>query len=211
MNAAEMAQSGPSTRTYHSPLRHAQTEATRTRILDAVAKLIEQGGDPTFGAIAESAGVQERTVYRHFGTKEDLYRAFWDHVHQERIETSFTARDLSSLRELVATSFAGFDRNPALVKAMLHSDEGLEMRLSANAERREMFEAVVRRELSGRSPVVRRRAAAAAQVLYSAMAWEYLREYWDMDGDEATATVQQALTALMTALAASPPATRRRS
>src|SRR5262245_6990337 len=121
MDSAEMTPA----RAYHSPLRLAQTAATRRRILDALADLIEVGEDPTFGAVAAHAGVQERTVYRHFGTKDDLYRAFWEHVHEERIDASFSAGDLASLRQLVATSFGGFDRNPALVKAMLHSDEGL--------------------------------------------------------------------------------------
>ena len=198
------------TRDSHCPLRVAQTAATRERILDAVAELTEAGEDPTFGAIAERAGVRERTVYRHFGTKEELYRAFWEHVHEERIDAGFSATDVDSLRRLVATSFEGFERNAALVKSMLHSEHGLAMRLSANADRRRMFEDVARDALPERTALVRRRAAAAAQVLYSAMAWEYLREYWDMDAAEATATVQQALTAMFTALA-EPASTKRRS
>ncbi len=71
--------------TYRSPLREAQAAATRDRILDAVATLFERGDDPTYGAIAAVAAVQERTVYRHFPSKDDLYRAFWCRVHEQRI------------------------------------------------------------------------------------------------------------------------------
>ena len=57
---------------YHSPLRRAQAAATRERILAACASLMEAGADLTYSAIARTAGVQERTVYRHFPAKADL-------------------------------------------------------------------------------------------------------------------------------------------
>ena len=64
--------------TYHSPLRAAQAAATTQRILEAVGAVLERGDEPTFAHVADAAGCQERTVYRHFPTKEDLAAAFWD-------------------------------------------------------------------------------------------------------------------------------------
>ena len=46
----------------------------------------------------------------------------------------------------------------------------------------------------------RRQAAAATQLLFSAAAWEVLRDYWDMDGEQAAATASLALTAMLEGL-----------
>jgi hypothetical protein len=63
-----------------------------------------------------------------------------------------------------------------------------------------MFERVADAELAGLPARSRRRAAAAVQVLYSAMAWEYLTDYWDLATEEAIATVQTAISALFAGL-----------
>ena len=67
-----------SSTTYHSPLRQAQSAATSQRILEAVREVLERGDEPTYALVAEAAGCQERTVYRHFPTREHLAAAFWD-------------------------------------------------------------------------------------------------------------------------------------
>jgi AcrR family transcriptional regulator len=187
----------PADGAYHSPLRKAQSAATREQILDAVATVFERGEEPTYAAVAATAEVQERTVYRHFPTKEDLYQAFWRRVHERRIGVvGDDTRDLESLGRTVSESFTGFAANAPLVRAMLHSAQGRAIRLGANEERRARFERVADRELPGRDRKERRRVAAAAQVLCSAMAWEYLQDYWQMSTEESIATVQQALAAL---------------
>lgn len=182
-------------------MSHAQVAATRDRILDAVADVIERGDEPTVGAVAEAADVKERTVYRHFATRDELYAAFWQHVHDRRlVGGEADAADLGSLRALVAASFAGFSENEPLVRAMLHSRDGRAMRLGANPRRRARHQRVVDGELPDLPATARRRAAAAAHILLSAMAWEYLRDYWGMTTQEAIATSQQALTALFRGL-----------
>jgi AcrR family transcriptional regulator len=191
---------------YHSPLRRAQVAATRDQILDALGTLLERGEEPTYGTIATAAGVQERTVYRHFPSKEDLHGAFWRRVHQQRIGVVADAEDLPALLRLVGETFAGFSQNAALVRGILHSPQGREIRLGANDQRRRRFEKIAAKELPGHKAPERRRAAAAAQVLASALSWEYLLDYWGMGPDEATATVQQAITALFRGLG---PATVR--
>jgi AcrR family transcriptional regulator len=170
--------------------------ATREKILDAVAALLERGVDPTYAAVAGAAEVQERTVYRHFPTREDLHREFWARVHRDRIGVGPAAADLPALLDMVGAAFAGFSANEGLVRAMLHSAEGRAIRLAANEERRRRFEKVAAAELPGRSAGERRQAAAAAQVLASAMAWEYLQDYWGMGPAQSSETIQNALAAL---------------
>ncbi len=199
------------TSTYRSPLREAQASATRARILEAMTAVIEAGEEPTYACIADRAGIQERTVYRHFRTRDDLYTAFWEHVHDRRLGVGFDAHDLESMKALVRDNHAAFDANSSLVHVMLHSKQGLAMRLAPNADRQEMFRRVVDAEVPGLDALTRRRTSAAAQVLYSAMSWEYLREYWQMDAEEASATVQLALEAILTnARTATPPRLPRR-
>jgi len=59
--------------------RDRQRQETREHILRAVARQLEAGEmeDVSFAEIARDAGVGERTVYRHFPTKEALLGAFW--------------------------------------------------------------------------------------------------------------------------------------
>jgi AcrR family transcriptional regulator len=69
-----------SRRSYESPRRKAQAEATRRDILDSAQRLFEEQGYPatTMAQIAENAGVALKTVYLAFETKSGLLRALWN-------------------------------------------------------------------------------------------------------------------------------------
>lgn len=64
-------------RKYKLKKRAAKQEETRQRIVDATVELHETLGPAhtTISAIAETAGVQRLTVYRHFPDEEALFRA----------------------------------------------------------------------------------------------------------------------------------------
>ena len=55
-------------------------DQTRARIMQAASKLFTEKGfaGTTTRAIAESAGINEVTLFRHFGTKEKLAKAIMD-------------------------------------------------------------------------------------------------------------------------------------
>src|SRR5262245_45583365 len=61
-------------RPYHSPLRQAQAESTRARILDAALELFARNGyaATAIAAVAREAGVVPETIYAAFGTKKAL-------------------------------------------------------------------------------------------------------------------------------------------
>jgi AcrR family transcriptional regulator len=67
-------------RTYSSPLRAEQAQATRRRILDAArAQFLDRGWTATtVKAIAEAAAVAPATVYTVFGTKRAMLSALID-------------------------------------------------------------------------------------------------------------------------------------
>jgi AcrR family transcriptional regulator len=64
-------------RKYTLRQRAARQEQTRERIVDAAMRLHEELGpaDTTISAIADEAGVQRLTVYRHFPSEDDIYGA----------------------------------------------------------------------------------------------------------------------------------------
>ncbi|MCX2934311.1 TetR/AcrR family transcriptional regulator [Mycobacterium sp. CVI_P3] len=71
------ADSAPNRRRYDSAVRREQVARTRERIVTAGAQLLH--GFPiwnwralTIRAVADTAGIAERTVYRHFATEKDL-------------------------------------------------------------------------------------------------------------------------------------------
>jgi AcrR family transcriptional regulator len=185
---------------YHSPLRASQAAATRDRIVAACLALMRQGADLTYASVAAEAGVQERTVYRHFAKKEDLEAAVWDWIVQHLTHADFAARDEEQLIAAMRESFAGFDAAAPLIQAMLHSPQGLEVRRSQQPARRAMFQACVDSAVPGAPPEVRDRAAAVLQVLYSAASWDLLRGFWDMDAAEAADTIGLGIRCLLSGL-----------
>jgi AcrR family transcriptional regulator len=183
--------------TYHSPLRAAQAAATRERIVAACVALMHRGADLTYASVASAAGVQERTVYRHFPKKDDLEATLWDWIVQRLTHADFAARDEEQLVAAMRQSFAGFDADAPLIQAMLHSPQGLDVRLRQQPMRRAMFEACVDRAVPGAPQPVRDRAAAVLQVLYSAAAWDLLRNFWDMDAAEAADAIELGIRSLI--------------
>ena len=186
--------------TYHSPLRASQAAATRERIVEACVVLMRRGADLTYASVAAEAGVQERTVYRHFAKKEDLEAALWNWIVQRLTHADFAARNEEHLVAAMRESFAGFDADAPLIQAMLQSPQGLDVRRRQQPARRAMFEACIDSAVPGAPPQVRDRAAAVLQVLYSAASWDVLRSFWDMDATEAADVIDLGIRSLLSGL-----------
>src|SRR5512140_1546419 len=67
--------------------RERQREETREQILRAVGRQLETAPleDLNFAEVAKDAGLGERTVYRHFPTKEALLGAFWSWLQSQML------------------------------------------------------------------------------------------------------------------------------
>jgi AcrR family transcriptional regulator len=72
------------TRRYELRKRADAMEATRRRITEAAVELHGSVGPArtTITAVAERAGVQRQTVYRHFPTEHDLFAACSQHFYE---------------------------------------------------------------------------------------------------------------------------------
>ncbi|BCW90559.1 hypothetical protein sos41_37310 [Alphaproteobacteria bacterium SO-S41] len=171
---------------YESPLREAQKEETRKRILDAAAALIETVSPAglSFAAIAKQAGVQERTVYRHFPTKDLLLEALWAWM-DPRIGIKSFPQSEEELVAFPARVFPAFDDNEQLMRAFWSSPQGREFRLGMNEKRK----AAICKSVSAATEEMDPREAAwltaAVQLLYSGAAWMTMKDYWGFSGDEA--------------------------
>lgn len=70
-------------RKYQSKLREQQTRDTRQRILEGASRItLLNVGQVTHAAVARSAGVSERTVYRYFPSVAELHSAFAKFLEQ---------------------------------------------------------------------------------------------------------------------------------
>ena len=134
-------------RPYRSPLRVAQAEATRQRILEsAVALFATQGYDATtMDDIAESADVSRATVFNFFPRKSDLVLAWFvdrrtelaSHLAEREHDGTQTSSRLVRAFSLIARMFEHDPRTGrGMVRAWLQAGGPL---LSPSSETSSMF------------------------------------------------------------------------
>src|SRR3954451_20548922 len=125
-----------STRPYTSPLRQRQTAETRAVILEALGAELAAGNVEEFSVarLARRAGVSERTVYRHFETREALLDGLSE-WYNERVADFPADVAADAIAPTIAQVFADFDTHESLARAVLASPGGREMRDRARAAR----------------------------------------------------------------------------
>lgn len=188
----------PQPRNYSSPLRRARALETRERILAGVASWLqsETSSDFTLEAIAAEAGVERRTLFRHFATREALLEAFWIWINARVTPQTLPG----SLAELIAApreTFARFDAEEGVIRASLHTPAGRAMRMGAVAARRRAFRSALGDATRGASATDRRRLETVVHALYSASAWEAMRDYAGVSGSQAGDAASWALEILV--------------
>lgn len=191
----------PKRRSYVSPVREARARETRERILQGVAAWFQQDAPEAFTleAIAREAGVERRTVFRHFATKEELLAAFWQWINA-RITPQILPGTLQALIAAPRETFARFDAEEGVIRASLHTAAGRAMRLQAVPARRQAFRQVLRDATRGARATDRRRLEAVIHALYSASAWEAMRDYAGVSGTQAGDAASWAMQSLVDAV-----------
>src|SRR5947208_1278973 len=97
-------------------IRQEHKQFTRSRILDAAAAELGRNSveELTVNCVARTAGITERTLYRHFPTRDDLLGAVWAHI-QGRIGSQGFPSTADELCKWPAHLFAAFDNHSELV------------------------------------------------------------------------------------------------
>lgn len=188
------------TKKYESPLRAEQAHATHERILAAVRTILEQDPHSLLGfeELAAVSGVNRRTIFRHFPTKEALLQAFWTSINASMGVRFWPERE-EDLTELPPDLFASLDAIEGIVRASHASGAGREMRLQANPDRQRAFRDSLSQVAAAMDPKAARQLEAVVQLLFSATAWQTMKDYWGFTGREAGEAVAWAIRALLDA------------
>jgi AcrR family transcriptional regulator len=186
-----------------------RVDLVRRRMLEGVSAVLKRGEPLTYAAVAQAAGVAERTLYRHFPKREALLAAVFAWANERIGFRGQYPADQAELTELVRRAFPGFDALAPVIEELLLTPEGRQARLASRTERQHATLALVRQEAPGLDRSSERRVAAVLQLLTSAATWQSLRDYWDMDGEQAAETAALALELLLSGARARAKAGKR--
>ncbi len=183
---------------YVSPLRQQYTAQTRDRILDAAIDGLKEGDleGLTIAKVAADAGVTERTVYRHFKTREDLIKAVWPRMGA-RLGIAGLPQTVEALLAAPGRIYPRFDAEAGAVRASMYSAAGREIRATANPVRHHTMTGLVAQARPELDEAARRRRAAVIQIIGSSHGWACFKDYWGMDTEEAARAASEAIAILL--------------
>jgi AcrR family transcriptional regulator len=179
------------TRTYESPLREEQLEQTRERILAATARVLgATDGTLSIPAVAREASVSVPTVYRHFGTKDDLLGALAVYfIDQLRLPYRRLPGDRDGLREfLIAQAAAYAEAEPAL-RVVLATEAGQKARQDFLPRRKQIIGEALEPLLDGVSQEDKRRVRDVYLILTSSAGFRTAREFFTYSNEELADTI----------------------
>jgi len=179
----------PHPRSYVSPVRVRRAEATRSAIVRAAASVLsEQPPDLRMPAVAQAAGVGVATVYRHFGSKDELLDAVYDHWMQGARRILDTApADRESRLELLSALWHEQAADEELERAMsIYNPAGRSARRRRLVRRRQLATDFVADVDTG-DEQSQRYLQAITLLLTSTTAHRHLRDHWDLTTEEAAA------------------------
>ena len=175
-------------RSYDSALRRERAAQTRERIVTAAVELlrgssIRDWGGVTIRAVAERAGVNERTVYRHFANERAL-RDTVIHRLEQRAGINLAEMQLGDVADVTARILRLVSAHPLDPRPPL--DPTL-----AEASRRQ-HDALLN-AVAGETPhwpsADRTIAAAALDVLWAVGSYERLLADWELDPEQAIGAI----------------------
>jgi AcrR family transcriptional regulator len=174
-------------RTYDNRARQEKAAQTRDRIVVAGSELVHafdawNWRDLTFKAVAERAGVGERTVYRHFPTERHLHDAVMVRLESEA-GVSYEDVDLTNIGEVTARVFSSLQRFSVRKTVETPQDPTF---VGVDVRRRDALMRAVSASAPGFSDAQRRVAAGLLDVLWNVPSYERLVGVWGIEGSEAT-------------------------
>jgi len=199
-------------RRYDGTLRRARAAETREPIVTAGVDLVRAASirdwrSVTVRAVAERAGVNERTVYRHFTGERELRDAVMQRLEDDA-GIDLDSMTLGEVDDVAARIFRHVADHPRATRRPL--DPTL---VEANRRQHDALLTAVSEHAVGWSAADRRLAAAALDVLWSVAAYERLAVDWELEPEEAVRAVTWVIGLVETAIrdGRRPPRASRRS
>ncbi|MGA2303208.1 MAG: helix-turn-helix domain-containing protein [Acidimicrobiales bacterium] len=179
---AEPARAG---RPYDGTLRRERAAETKERILVAGSELLHHSSVRdwkrlTVRAVADRAGVNERTVYRYFGNERGLRDAVM-HRQEEEAGIDLAGMDLEGIANVAAQIFNHVSTYPVEPRPPL--DPTL---VDANQRQRDALLGAIAARAKGWTEEDQVVAAAMFDVLWSVASYERLVVDWQIDHERAT-------------------------
>jgi AcrR family transcriptional regulator len=170
-------------------LRDEQASLTRDRIMRALADLLVEQGPQSLSlhAVAERAGVSDRTLYRHFANKEALYVALQAWI-SDAVDRAAPPPSLTSPDDLAASLRAAFPELARLKDAYLVLQGLPEVRdamASGHADRRGAITKAMKPVTRGLPKPAATRMTAIAHLLGSSRALYFLQDVWSFTPEQA--------------------------
>jgi AcrR family transcriptional regulator len=187
----------PLTRRYVSPVRRRQADLTRERIVVAGVDLV-RGFDSwdwsglTFRAVAQRAGVGERTVYRHFPNERGLRDAIMARLGEEA-GVDYEALSLPEVSEVASRLFRSLG---SFAVADVSSPPDDPTFVAVDRSRREALLRAVAEAKPDWPDGRRVRLAAALDVLWGVPSYDRLVSAWGMSPDAAVEVLAWAIDTL---------------
>jgi AcrR family transcriptional regulator len=188
-------------RTYVSPLRERQMEETRRQILEAALGLIQESPEDSFSheRVAARAGIALRTVFRHFPSRAELLDAVWEESDRRLELSEYPASEADLLASLEGV-YGRMDENAALIRGLLNSNAGREMRRRDNDRRLQGVNQALADATRHLPPDRQRLVVAVFQALFSARTWEMMCDRAHLGKGETAKAVHWAMETLLEAL-----------
>lgn len=183
-----MARPDPPRRRYESPVRRRQVAETRERLVTAGAELLH--GFPVWNwqaltarAVAERAGVSERTVYRYFANERELRDAVMARMERDA-GIELERLTLEQVQEAAARILRYVSSFP--IEPRTEPDPTVQ---AANERQRAALLRAVRPATKGWRARDRAIAAAVLDVLWAPVTYERLVTDWQLPPADATRAI----------------------
>ncbi|MFT3922212.1 MAG: helix-turn-helix domain-containing protein [Myxococcales bacterium] len=191
-------------RSYSSAIRDAQVEQTRALLLETARTMLAEGGIDalTLPRLAQVAGVSVPTVYRHFPSLDDLFRAFleWLRPRLGLTEERLMSVTPEQLPAVPGENFPRYEAESGVLRPLMESREFNRVRVASMRDRARKAAARLKAESDGWSDAEREARAGAIWVLQSPHVWRWMRDTWGLDNEEAAEAASWAMATLRDAL-----------
>ncbi|MGO4445924.1 TetR family transcriptional regulator [Mycobacterium sp. 2YAF39] len=177
-------------RTYDNRARQEKAAETRERIVAAGGELVHafdswNWRDLTYRAVAERAGVGERTVYRHFPTERHLHDAVMQRLESEA-GVSYEDVDLTNIGDVAARVFAALQRFSVHESVEAPRDPTF---AGVDVRRRDALMRAVSAAAPEWPAAEKQVAAGLLDVLWNVPSYERLVGVWGIDGADASRAI----------------------
>lgn len=175
-------------------LKDRQSDATRELILSTAVELLEKAGvaDLTVRAVARSAGMSERTVFRYYATRDEFLDAVAE-ATAKRLRVPLPPASVEEIVDFPGRLYRSFEESAELTRAVLHTDVYSRARKHSGESRWQIVEKLIDKCARGRPKKERKIAATNINYFLSASTWNYYRTNFGLSNDETIACAKAAI------------------